>query len=281
MSNSFTKLYFVEPSVVARRLLWHVLSLGQVTLDQPDYHEGFDKPGAHFFWVVSGEGEMRLGARTYHLSKGPRCWLADLRQPRTYVPATGRPLTTAGFRFSGQGLEAWLESFAASNEFAFTDARDVAFIRTAQKKLLTLVRRRPGGYEWRAHDLIAQVLGRLLRNRNVLASGTTEIPPAVTRVINAILANPARDWRVRELAAIAGISYSGLRAQFKEFQHESVHEFLQRTRLDCARLLLSDQRLSIKEVADRLNFSSEFYFSHFFRKQTGISPSKFRERCRI
>jgi AraC-like DNA-binding protein len=31
-----------------------------------------------------------------------------------------------------------------------------------------------------------------------------------------------------------------------------------------------------EEVAARLHFSSEFYFSHFFRKASGMSPTQFR-----
>lgn len=38
-----------------------------------------------------------------------RCWLVDLRLPRTYVPDPGRTLRTEGVRFSGPGLESWLE----------------------------------------------------------------------------------------------------------------------------------------------------------------------------
>jgi AraC-like DNA-binding protein len=41
-------------------------------------------------------------------------------------------------------------------------------------------------------------------------------------------------------------------------------------------MLLADYSLTVKEVAERLNFSSEYYFSHFFRNAAGISPTEFR-----
>jgi AraC-like DNA-binding protein len=50
------------------------------------------------------------------------------------------------------------------------------------------------------------------------------------------------------------------------------------TRLDLARRWLGDQRLAIKEVAQRLNFSTEFHFSRFFRRGTGLNPTRFRKR---
>jgi len=39
---------------------------------------------------------------------------------------------------------------------------------------------------------------------------------------------------------------------------------------------LCDPRLTIKDVARQLDFSSEYYFSHFFRAAAGMSPTQFR-----
>ena len=36
--------------------------------------------------------------------------------------------------------------------------------------------------------------------------------------------------------------------------------------------------LSIKQVAEQMSFSSEFYFSHFFKKLKGVSPRNYREQ---
>lgn|GEM_PF-12182 len=278
MSNSFSKLYFVEAAnQVARRLLWQVLSIGSVTLDEQDHHQGFDKAGMHLFWVRSGRGVMRLPDGEHALLPGNRVWVVDLRKPRSYMPARASRLATVGFRIGGPGLENWLDLLGPRCEVPL-DAPNFRALRAAQRRLLELVRRRPSGYEWQAHLIIVGVLGRLLKASSILESVRAPAQPPVTRVINAVLANAAKDWQVRELAAIAGISYSGLRQLFQRTQHESVHGFLQRTRLDQARLLLSDRRLSIKQVAKRLNFSSEFYFSRFFRRASGASPSQFRQQ---
>ena len=276
MAISFTKLYFNEPSPMARRLLWHVLSVGTVTRDEPERHEGSDKPGAFLFWIVSGRGELELEPGSVRMEPGPRAWLLDLRKPRTYLPAGGRPLTTAGIRFDGPALEPWLEQLGGDSEFRLSKPGDAGLIRRAEKLLVDLVTRRPGGYEWQAHLLITEVLGTLLHARKILSEPAREMSGPVTRVVQAVLAAPARDWKARELAKIAGVGYTKLRNLFKQSQQETLHQFLQRTRLDQARLLLCDPRLTVKDVAGRLNFSSEFYFSHFFREATGMSPTQFR-----
>jgi AraC-like DNA-binding protein len=200
-----------------------------------------------------------------------------LRKPRTYIPEAGTKLTTAGFRFGGLGLEVWQEMLGPKNVFNFDSQKKMEPVRKAQKELLKVVTHRPAGYEWMVHEIVTRVLGFLLEERKFLSVPQNETPVPVTRVINALLANPARDWKATELAGIAQISYSGLRRLFKNTQQESIHEFIQRTRLDQARMLLSNRQLSIKEVAEQLNFSSEYYFSHFFRRTSGLTPTQFRQ----
>jgi AraC-like DNA-binding protein len=269
----------VEPSPVARRLLWHVLSLGRVSRDEPETHPTRDKSGMFLFWVLSGRGVLQLKTKSWELSTGPCCWLVDMGQPRTFIPLGSDRLVTSGFRFAGPSLEAWCETLGGAGEFRFEARTDITRLQRLQDKMVQLATRRPANFEWRMHELITQALGHLLEVRQALAAALSSPPPPkpVTKVLDAVLGDPARAWRASELAQIAGISYSGLRVLFRESQHESLSEFLQRTRLDQARMFLTDDRLTVKQIARKLAFSSEFYFSQWFRRQSGISPSQFRE----
>ena len=278
-NTSTDNLTFVDPSPVARRLLWHLFSLGSRRVTQIDRHERFEKPGAHLFWVQSGEGELEYKSTKFELKRGKKVWLVDMSRPRTYIPAPGKHLAIVGFRFGGPGLEFWHEAIRVEEnpEFILDDAR---FSATLQSELLRLVRRKPTGWEWQVHLRITEMLGKLLMSRELLTSPHAELPAPVVRVLNAISANPLRDWKAKELAVIGKVSYSGLRAAFQKSGQGTVHEHIQRARLDQARLLLADKRLSIKDVSGQLNFSSEFYFSHFFRHHTGMTPTDFRQHLK-
>src|SRR5262245_61905548 len=135
-------LVFVEPTPVARRLLWHLFSIGSRRLTDPEYHEPFEKPGAHLFWVQSGEGQLEDQTGRFALKRGRKVWLVDMSRPRTYIPAAQRHLTITGFRFGGPGLEFWHEEIRgnASSEFAL---EEFGLVRGAYQELLRLVRRRP------------------------------------------------------------------------------------------------------------------------------------------
>jgi len=278
-ASSTDNLTFVDPSPVARRLLWHLFSIGSRRVAQPDRHERFEKPGAHLFWVQSGAGELEHKSSRFELKRGKKVWLVDMSRPRTYLPEPGRHLTITGYRFGGPGLEFWHEALRdeANAEFIVDDFR---FVTRMQSELLRLVRRRPSGWEWQVHVVITNLLGRLLMSRSLLDSPHAELPQPVVRVLNAIAANPLRDWKAKELATVGKVSYSGLRAAFQKSGQGTVHEHIQRARLDQSRLLLADKRLSIKDVAGQLSFSSEFYFSHFFRHHTGMTPTDFRKHLK-
>jgi AraC-like DNA-binding protein len=279
MPGSAEKLHFVEPSPIARRLLWHLFSIGSRRVTKPDPHASFEKPGAHLFWVQSGEGELEHETGRFALKRGRNVWLVDMSRPRAYIPAKGRHLTIVGFRFGGPGLEFWHEEIKGDENSEFR-LDDFGFVNRTQSELLRLVRRRPTGWEWQVHVVITNMLGQLLMSRNLLVSPHSELPAPVVRVMNAIASNPMRDWKAKELAAIGKVSYSGLRALFQRSGQGTIHEHIQRARLDQARLLLADERLSVKDVAAQLSFSSEFYFSHFFRHLTGMSPTEFRHNLK-
>jgi AraC-like DNA-binding protein len=260
---------------MARRLFWHLYSLAEVRLTAPEHHEPFEKPGAHLFWTTSGHGVLELQTGNFALEPGARVWFVDMKKPRTYVPEAGRHLGICGIRFGGPALESWHEVLGGNREpeFAF---RDQAFLRRSYREILHLHRRKPAEWEWQIHDRLHRLMSRLLAARGLLGSRGEELPEPIVRVINAVGADPTRYWRARDLPGIAHISYSKLRALFFQTQGETLHRYLERFRLDQAKRLLADERLSVKEVADRLHFPNEFYFSRFFHRCTGMSPTQFR-----
>ena len=58
----------------------------------------------------------------------------------------------------------------------------------------------------------------------------------------------------------------------------SPKDFISRTLVRKASMLLSGSSNTVKEVAYQLNFNSEYYFSRFFKQHTGMSPTQFRRQ---
>lgn len=86
-----------------------------------------------------------------------------------------------------------------------------------------------------------------------------------------------RDVRLVEIAAQSGLSYVQFLRRFKAVTGVTPSEYVATVRLQKAKNLLTDTDLLIKEIAFACGFENEYYFSNFFKKHTGTSPSAFRE----
>ncbi len=84
------------------------------------------------------------------------------------------------------------------------------------------------------------------------------------------------DMKLSDIAAVCGVSDCYFRRLFKEYSGESPMEFRQHYRIEKAKqLLLSDEQLSIGEIAEELNFTDIYHFSKTFKKYVHLSPTEF------
>ncbi|MGF7230745.1 response regulator transcription factor [Arachidicoccus sp.] len=84
-------------------------------------------------------------------------------------------------------------------------------------------------------------------------------------------------FSVDELCKQAGISRMQLYRKIKALLGVNVNEYILKVRLQKAQYLLLNENLSIGEVADRVGFSSQAYFSTVFKSKTGVTPKEFKE----
>ena len=73
-----------------------------------------------------------------------------------------------------------------------------------------------------------------------------------------------------------GVTPSHLNRVVKSETGRSAGEWVENARLSLARTLLHDLSMPVSEVSYRLGFEDPAYFSRFFRKLVGMSPTDFR-----
>lgn len=88
-------------------------------------------------------------------------------------------------------------------------------------------------------------------------------------------------FSISMLAEQLGISEVYLRKLFKEAYGVSPSSYLTSIRLKNARTLMRYTFLTLEECAVQSGFSSLQYFCRIFKKETGISPGKYRKDCDI
>jgi len=82
---------------------------------------------------------------------------------------------------------------------------------------------------------------------------------------------------VAEMAEIAGYHPSHFTKLFQRRFGVSPAQFIIQKKTHFAMEQLTSTSRSIADISDSLGFSSQFYFCNFFKKQTGMTPSKYRQ----
>ena len=99
-----------------------------------------------------------------------------------------------------------------------------------------------------------------------------------TEVAAYIQSHLDRDLSVSALAKIANLSQRQFGRQFKSAFQASPAAFVERVRLDEARIRLSETQCSINQLAASLGFGSDDAFRRAFERRFGLSPSDYRTR---
>ena len=133
------------------------------------------------------------------------------------------------------------------------------------------------GCEFLAHHLIYRYSNLSPTPPRSMGGLSSRPLKLVLEYIEGTLGQPIK---LRELAALAGVSARHFERAFRQSTGSSPHAYVMNRRLHMARdLLISQPELPIDQIALRVGFSSSSHFSSAFRRQTGLTPTDFRKTC--
>ena len=84
----------------------------------------------------------------------------------------------------------------------------------------------------------------------------------------------------KELARKSGMSLSTFRRNFFSVTGMNPSEYRNALKISRAKTLLSEGNENVEQIAEQLGFCDGVYFSRFFKKRTGFSPSAYRKHSR-
>ncbi len=93
-----------------------------------------------------------------------------------------------------------------------------------------------------------------------------------------IVGNLAGDWSVEEMAAHTGLSSRQFARRFRDAFGVTPALYIERLRLDEARLRLASGREKVAAIAHSTGFGSDDAFRRAFERRFGVSPSVYRGR---
>lgn len=252
-------------------------------------------PDCQLFYVIEGEAELQMNRRTYRISSGG-CVFYGSDSPHRLQTITEVDCYSVHFHWSHESPEP-VHPALHIRECSFEDlslqavpyevdipvygnvAIPHCFEAPELEQLLMRIvkeyRLEQPGYAFMLRALMMELIAVLVRHAADRASAVR--PQRIEAALEAMRADPEREWTVEQLAALCGYHPAHFTKLFKEESGRTPKHYMITEKMKRAKqLLLGGETLEV--IADKLNYANLHYFSHQFKKETGITPSEYRQQ---
>jgi len=111
--------------------------------------------------------------------------------------------------------------------------------------------------------------------------GTTQFDETVAIAQNFMEKGMANGITLDDIADFTGVSKSTIRRKFTEQLGLSPRQYLHQFRLESAKQLLKDNKLTLNQISRLVGFQDQHYFSKSFEKEFEISPKAYRQLAKV
>jgi LacI family transcriptional regulator len=138
-----------------------------------------------------------------------------------------------------------------------------------------LLHRLMNGEKDKGRIIIAQATKVVARqSTDILAIEDREVATAV----RFIRQNAKRMIQIGDVAAYAALSQRALQQRFRKVLGRTIHDEINRVRIEQICRLLLDTKKSVSQIATELEFSGDDHIARYFKKEKGVSPREYRRQ---
>jgi AraC family transcriptional regulator len=243
-------------------------------------------------WTMSGEVEFQE-------REGKRPWIAHRVKKGSFFLTTGgapyecrwKAVTSEPFESMAVFLELPLLQRALEEVFgvdapyarlrdssAFTDKALNSLMERLHEELM-LRKASPLFVQGIAQAIAIHLARKYAELIKEPRSGSPSLPGYKLRhITDCMREHIAEDFSLEQLAALAGLSKFYFTRLFKSAMGMSPSRYLLTLRMDEARRLLRETKRSVVDVALDVGYANPSHFARFFRRETGLSPSDYRQQ---
>jgi len=157
--------------------------------------------------------------------------------------------------------------------------------QACKQLLYTLVEefnQRAPGYELICKGYMLTILTLLFRTQLLRRLEHNSVhSTALKQIIQNIQEQPHLSWTNRVLAKRLNVSEDYMSKLFKQIIGMTPSKYIEAARLQLARQLLRESKLSIEVIGQKVGYVDAHYFSRIFKRVEGISPTEYRKLSRI
>lgn len=175
----------------------------------------------------------------------------------------------------GEDFEELLKKYPLPLNMAF-DTENINYLGFALKNAENELIMKQTGYKEKINCCITECIIDIFRSYNKLNNESRELLEIETARIK-MLKSFDYDWTLFDLSQLVGYSESHFSALYKKRFNTSPKADLIKYRIEQAKNMLTYGTLSISEISAKCGFKSIYYFSKYFKKITGYSPSSYNK----
>jgi AraC-like DNA-binding protein len=203
-------------------------------------------------------------------------------EPHNYIfdPARATRHLFVHFTWSSPGI-ATAQGGANMSIPTFSPGTKLSLLPTLLQHILYLANVKPALWMQRCSKLLFAALGELegaAQSSSEPDAVTNEtMPSQIAQAIRYIEQHLHEALSVQQIADLCGWTHAHFTRVFSQHTGASPRAFILSRRIDRACQLLMQESCTIKEIAHRVGFQDEHYFSRTFVREKGITARQYRE----
>ena len=222
-------------------------------------------------YISDGKGSYRSETAGSYDITGGMILLIFPDEWHTYSPNSNTGWEEYWIGFNGSYAENLMKNLFSLKRPVINIGFNSELLRMMQE-VLNISETLPYGYRELLSGYTIAIISHISAGSFVQNNKRFKYHDSLEKARNYIFKHANEDIDFLYLADRLNMSYSSLRILFKRETGLALKQFQLEIRLNQAKEILQHQDLTIAEIAERLGFSSGFYFSRLFKKKIGVSP---------
>lgn len=275
--TAFLTNLHATPADWQRDLFYTVVRAGHLTAGADHVIERETYPGHELILCLAGRGWARIAGRRHEIGPGQLLWV-NCHHAHAYGSVAADPWEVLWVRAEGRSLDRLAAMLQAKSQ-PVIDRIDVAAAKPAFERVFRHMSGTRPGDAASSDAAIAEIISLAFRSRlSEVDALAPELPQAVQKALEQMRLYYHKPTRVAELSSRVGMSESHFSRTFKAAMGTSPIDWLRRERINQAKRRLIESDDAIKEIAQQVGYSDQFFFSKDFKKMTSLTPTQFREK---
>ena len=255
------------------------LKIENIGVTMPNSNFGLSRTNSDLFileYIISGKEHLKVENNDFILTSGDTC-IIEPHVNHSYYSDPKDPVEKKWINFVSPIFCEVYKKLGLTGKYLFKGFNSDAYF----DELLLLAEKSKYSDDI-CYDAIEILFKIIFQIKKTISEGNVEQPSETAKKVkNYIDSCVFKKFSLDDLSKKIMYSKKQLTREFKKYYNNTPYNYLIEIKTSTAKRLLEITDMPIKEIADRLCFENQHYFSKAFKKKVGISPSTYKKKIKI